>query len=161
MRQAGDAAAPETFAPDPAGAAGAPDAATPGVFDGMSAGELDAVFPQIMLMAEQYPRLRLTENFQQLSEAIIATETRVAERIATYNDYVNIYTTALKQFPGNIFGTLWGFEPYDYYQPEVEALGFRPIDYRGQALRPPAPVTRDAGAVRPHGIRGAVRGQGE
>lgn len=121
----------------------APDAADPATpLDDLSPDELDALFPQIMLVAEQYPQLRLTENFQQFSDAIVATETRVADRTADYNRFVNIYTTALHQFPGNLFASIWGFDDYDYYQPRPEASEFAPINYRGRALvpaEPPAP----------------------
>jgi len=91
--------------------------------------DLDRVFPQILLAAEQYPNLRLTENFQQFSTAIIETETRISEHIQIYNEAVNMYTTTLKQFPGNIFGAVWGFDMYEFYVPKREGLEFRPIAY--------------------------------
>ncbi len=94
--------------------------------------ELNAVFPRIMMIGEQYPNLRLTENFQQVTEAVIATETRIAERIAKYNDVVNMYTTALRQFPGSVFASIWGFEERDYYRPEAGAIEFHPMDYQGR-----------------------------
>lgn len=122
-------------------ARGAPPAGdpAPGSMDALSPAELDALFPDIMLVAEQYPNLRLSENFQQFSEAIIATETRIADRIAEYNRVLNMYTTALRQFPGNIFATIWGFKEYEYYHPERGATEFRPLNYRSKVLRAATP----------------------
>jgi LemA protein len=116
--------------------------------DGLPPGELDRIFPQIMIAAEQYPNLRLTENFQQFSTAIIETETRITEHIQTYNERVNSYTTILKQFPGNLFGAVWGFETYEFYAPEREDLEFHPVDYpgehRGRSAKRKKGVARDS-----------------
>jgi LemA protein len=91
--------------------------------------ELAKLFPDILFMAEQYPELKLTENFQQFSAAIVDTESQIAEQVMAYNDAVNIYTTTRTQFPGNFFGSVFRFEMYDYYEPDKELLDFRPVKY--------------------------------
>ncbi len=91
--------------------------------------QLDKLFSNILLVAEQYPQLKLTENFQQFSTVIVDVETRIAERIMGYNDAVNAYTTTLSQFPGNIFGVLCGFHAYKFYTPDKEVLDFSPVKY--------------------------------
>ena len=91
--------------------------------------ELDKLFPNVLLVAEQYPELKLTENFQQFSGAIIDTESMIADRIAAYNEAVNIYTTTRTQFPGKIFAAMFGFPAYDFYAPDKELLNFRPVKY--------------------------------
>ena len=91
--------------------------------------ELDKIFPDIMLVAEQYPDLKLTENFQQFSTAIIDTETKIAERITEYNTAVNAYTTTRTQFPGNLFVATLGFPVSDFYEPDKELLNFEPVKY--------------------------------
>jgi len=115
--------------------------------DQLSPEDLNRIFPQIMLTAEQYPNLRLTENFQQWSQAIIDTETRIAEHLQVYNQRVNDYTTLLKQFPGNIFGAVWGFEAYEFYVPERNTIVFRPVEYQAAprygAAPAPGPTSRD------------------
>ncbi len=91
--------------------------------------ELDKLFPDIMLVAEQYPELKLTENFQQFSTAIIDTETKIAERITEYNIAVNAYTTTRTQFPGNLFAATFSFPVSDFYEPDKELLDFEPVTY--------------------------------
>ena len=93
-------------------------------------GELNKLFPSIRIAAEQYPALRLTENFQQFSKAIVDTETTIAEHIETYNTAVNIYTTLLKQFPAIVFAKTCGFEEYQFYRPGRDNLEFRPVETR-------------------------------
>ena len=80
------------------------------------------------MVAEQYPSLRLSENFQQFTKAIIETENKIADSIQTYNARVNDFTTILSQFPGNIFGKVCGFKPYQFYSPERFKLEFKPLN---------------------------------
>ncbi len=91
--------------------------------------ELNKMFPDILLVAEQYPELKLTENFQQFSTAIIDTETKIADRISEYNTSVNTYTTTRTQFPGNVFAVTFGFPTHDFYLPDKELLDFKPVKY--------------------------------
>ena len=91
--------------------------------------ELAKLFPDVLLTAEQYPELKLTENFQQFSAAIVDTESKIAEQIMAYNEAVNVYTTARTQFPGNLFGAVFGFPMYDFYEPDKELLNFNPVEY--------------------------------
>jgi LemA protein len=91
--------------------------------------DLNALFPKIQLSAEQYPNLRLSENFQQFSKAIIETENQIATSLQQYNKTVNDYTTVLMQFPGNVFGRACGFKPYDFYIPDRKTIKFSPVRY--------------------------------
>jgi LemA protein len=94
--------------------------------------ELNTLFPKIQLSAEQYPNLRLSENFQQFSKAIIETEDQIATALQQYNKAVNDYTTVLMQFPGNVFGRACGFKPYDFYTPDRETIKFSPVKYEDE-----------------------------
>ena len=96
---------------------------------GMTMDKLDGLFSRIMVVAEQYPDLKLTANFQQLSHAIIDTETEIANRIMAHNQAVNAYTTVLHQVPGNIFGWITGFSDISFYNPKPRALVFTPLQF--------------------------------
>jgi len=91
--------------------------------------ELAKLFPDVLLTAEQYPELKLSENFQQFSTAIVDTEGKIADQIMAYNEAVNTYTTIRTQFPGNIFGATFGFSMYDFYEPDKEIMDFKPVKY--------------------------------
>ncbi len=97
--------------------------------DQLTPSQLKRLLPKLQIVAEQYANLRLSENFQQLSAALIDTETKIAETIMEYNTRVNVYTTKLKQFPSNLFASLGGFELMEFYQPARDKLGFSPIEY--------------------------------
>jgi LemA protein len=118
----------------PAGAGQTPAAPAAPPLEKLPPRQLDALFPQIRLVAEQYPQLRLSENFQQFSRAIIDTENKVAAQIMTYNEAVNRMSAMLRQVPGNIFGPACGFRlaHYRYYQPQRETLPFRTVETRSR-----------------------------
>ncbi len=78
-------------------------------------------------VAEQYPSLQLNGTVRQFSDSIVDSETLIATRAAEYNEAVNVYTTALGEFPGNIFGRVMGFEPVEYYSPDKSVLGYHEV----------------------------------
>ncbi len=116
---------------------------------------LDKLLSQIKLVAEQYPKLRLSENFQQFSKATIETENQIAEQIQHYNEAVNDYTTELKQFPGNVFGKVCGFLPYKFYNPPREILQYQPLQLkdppRGVSGMSSSPAQRTPKPPKPAG----------
>lgn len=95
----------------------------------LNAKQLEALFARIQLVAEQYPQLKLTENFQQFSAAIIETEHKIAEHLILYNGDVNAYMTVRTQFPGNHFAWLFGFEPMEFFTADPAELQFREVHY--------------------------------
>jgi hypothetical protein len=46
-----------------------------------------------------------------------------------YSDVVNTFSTQMMTFPGNMFATLYGFEPFPYFMADTEAKRFSPVDY--------------------------------
>jgi len=92
-------------------------------------GGLDGLLGRLNAVAEQYPELHLTNSAQQFSEAIIATETDITDRIREYNAAVNVYTSVLNQFPGNLFGKAAGFEEAEFYSPtDPSVLEYREVE---------------------------------
>jgi LemA protein len=78
--------------------------------DGMLAGALKTLFA----VAESYPQLRATENFQQLQSRISAIESQIADRREFYNDSVNTYNIKIKQIPDMFVAGILGYgsEPF-------------------------------------------------
>jgi LemA protein len=76
-------------------------------------------------VAEQYPNLNLASGVQQFSQSVVAYEADIAERTMQYNTAVNVYTTLLGQFPGNVFGPVLGFHSYPFYKPKDPSI----LDY--------------------------------
>ncbi len=60
---------------------------------------LTAAIGRLMVVAEQYPELRATENFQQLQASLYETEDQIQITRRVYNDTVQTYNTFIQIFP--------------------------------------------------------------
>ena len=76
---------------------------------------------RLFAVAEAYPQLRATENFQQLQAQLEETESKIAVSRQVYNDAVLTYDTALETVPTNIVGNLLNFEEREYFEVEEPA----------------------------------------
>ena len=77
---------------------------------------------RLFAVAEQYPQLRATENFQQLQAQLAETEGKIAISRQVYNDAVLTYDTALETVPTNIVAGLFNFEERQYFEVEEPAV---------------------------------------
>ena len=82
---------------------------------------LTAALGRLFAVAEDYPELRATENFQQLQAQLEDTEQKIAVSRQVYNDSVLTYDTALETVPTNIVGNLFSFEEKAYFEIEEPA----------------------------------------
>ena len=82
---------------------------------------ITAALRQLFAVAENYPQLRATENFQQLQAQLEETEQKIAVARQIYNDTVLAYDTALESVPTNVVGSMFGFEPRVYFELEEPA----------------------------------------
>jgi LemA protein len=76
---------------------------------------------RLFAVAEQYPELRATENFQQLQAQLADTEQKIAVSRQVYNDAVLTYDTALETVPTNIVGGMFNFGAKQYFELEEPA----------------------------------------
>jgi LemA protein len=76
---------------------------------------------RLFAVAEQYPELRATENFQQLQGQLEETESKIAVSRQVYNDAVLTYDTALETVPTNLVGNMFSFEAREYFEVEEPA----------------------------------------
>ena len=77
---------------------------------------------RLFAVAEQYPQLRATENFQQLQAQLAETEGKIAVSRQVYNDAVLTYDTALETVPTNIVGGMFNFKERQYFEVEETAV---------------------------------------
>ena len=82
---------------------------------------LTAAIGRLMVVAEQYPELRATENFQQLQASLSETEDQIAITRRVYNDTVQTYNTLIQQFPAVLIANSFQFDPREYFDAPKEA----------------------------------------
>lgn len=92
-------------------------------------GALQGALGGLRVVAEQYPELRATENFQQLQRQLSELEDEIQASRRIYNSNVQSYNTQIQQFPNSIVAGMGGFtdkeffeisEPGDRETPEVK-----------------------------------------
>ncbi|HSX36920.1 MAG TPA: LemA family protein [Patescibacteria group bacterium] len=64
----------------------------------------------LFAVAENYPDLKATENFQQLQAQLTDTEDKIQASRRFYNGVVRDFNTKRKVFPTNIFANMLGFK---------------------------------------------------
>jgi LemA protein len=79
---------------------------------------LTAALGRLFAVAEDYPELRATENFQQLQGQLEETEGKIAISRQVYNDAVLTYDTALETVPTNIVAGIFSFVEKPYFEVE-------------------------------------------
>jgi LemA protein len=79
---------------------------------------LTAAIGRLFAVAEAYPQLRATENFQQLQQQLTETEQKIAISRQVYNDTVLTYNNSIQTVPTNIIAGFFNFEPRTYFEIE-------------------------------------------
>jgi LemA protein len=79
---------------------------------------LTAAIGRLFAVAEAYPELRATENFQQLQAQLADVEQNIVVARQVYNDTVLTYDNALETVPTNIVAGLFNFSPRAYFETE-------------------------------------------
>jgi len=79
---------------------------------------LTAALGRLFAVAEAYPQLRATENFQQLQAQLADVEQNLVVARQVYNDTVLTYDNALETVPTNIVAGLFNFSPRAYFETE-------------------------------------------
>jgi LemA protein len=79
---------------------------------------LTAALGRLFAVAEAYPQLRATENFQQLQAQLADVEQNIVVARQVYNDTVLTYDNALETVPTNIVAGLFNFRPRAYFETE-------------------------------------------
>ena len=78
-------------------------------------GQLDSAIGRLLLLTENYPQLRSSEQFMRLQDELSGTENRIGVARKRYNDSIQDYNTFILQFPNNIWAGMAGFKENDAY----------------------------------------------
>ncbi|ABF40521.1 LemA [Candidatus Koribacter versatilis Ellin345] len=77
--------------------------------------QLDGALGRLLVVVENYPQLRSSENFLRLQDELAGTENRISVERKRYNDSLQDYNTYIGQFPASLFAGWAGFKRNDAY----------------------------------------------
>ncbi len=124
-------------------------------------GILSQALGRLFAVAEAYPDLKASQNFQELQRQLEGTENQIAASREGYNSAVLTYNNAIQTFPGAVLAGPFGFRERDFFQVETQAEREPPrVDFgtaapaaAPAAAPPPAPVAPKAAAPPQEGPR--------
>lgn len=98
-----------------------------GSYDGMSVNkkidineQLTKGISQIMAISENYPELKASENFLELSRNLTKIEDEIANSRKYYNGTVRIFNNKIQMFPSNIVANLFKFHIANMFEADKD-----------------------------------------
>jgi len=79
-------------------------------------GELSSALSRLMVVVEQYPELKPTQNFRDLQVELEGTENRISVERRKFNEVAQNFNTYIKRFPQNFIAGMFGFTSKPYFE---------------------------------------------
>ena len=86
-----------------------------------AANQQTSALGRLLAVVENYPQLKANEQFNRLMDELSGTENRIAVERMRYNERVQEYNTARRQFPANITARVFGFAEHPFFDAPPEA----------------------------------------
>jgi LemA protein len=78
--------------------------------------QFQTALKSLFAVAEAYPALRASENYQSLQDELTDTEDKIQASRRFYNGGVRDLNIKIDQFPSNIFARLFGFAKREFFE---------------------------------------------
>src|SRR6266480_4871950 len=108
-------------------------------------GQLSNALSRLLVVAENYPQLRATQNFQTLQAQLEGTENRIAVERNKFNTVVQQYNTAVRVFPTNMIAGMFGFAPRPFFEAQQGAEKAPTVNF--PSFGSPAPAASPAASA--------------
>jgi len=83
--------------------------------------QLETALSRLLVVVENYPVLKSSENFMRLQDELAGTENRLSVERKRYNDIVLDYNTRVRQFPSNLVAAAFNFETHPLFEAAATA----------------------------------------
>jgi LemA protein len=70
---------------------------------------VESALGRLLVVMENYPQLKSSENVTRLMDELAGTENRVAVERGQFNEFVKAYNLAVMTLPGKLFASVFGF----------------------------------------------------
>ena len=79
-------------------------------------GQVSSALSRLMVVVEQYPQLKATQNFRDLQVELEGTENRISVERRKFNDVARVYNTYIRRFPQSFLAGMFGFQAKPYFE---------------------------------------------
>ena len=83
--------------------------------------ELSNLVGRLLMVQENYPELKASEQFSELQAQLEGTENRIAESRRAYNESAKEFNVSVRKFPTNIVAGIFGFERKTQFEAQAGA----------------------------------------
>jgi LemA protein len=83
--------------------------------------ELSGFLSRLLMLQENYPQLKASDNFRDLQVALEGTENRIAVARTRYNEAAKQFNSYSKEFFGSFFCRQAGVKPVEYFEATAQA----------------------------------------
>ena len=90
-------------------------------------GHLDGALGRLLLLTENYPQLRSSEQYMRLQDELAGTENRIGVARRNYNNALRDYNTYVRQFPNSIWAGIAGFQVNNAFFAASESARTAPV----------------------------------
>ena len=79
-------------------------------------GEVSSALSRLMVVVEQYPDIKATQNFRDLQVELEGTENRISVERRKFNDVAREFNTYIRRFPANMLAGMFNFTARPYFE---------------------------------------------
>jgi LemA protein len=91
--------------------------------------ELGGFLSRLLMLQENYPQLKASENFRDLQVALEGTENRIAVARTRYNEAAKQLNSYKRQFFGSFFCRRAGVKPVEYFEAAKQAKEVPKVEF--------------------------------
>lgn len=92
-------------------------------------GQITQALGRLMVLTENYPQLKATDQFRDLSAQLEGTENRITVARTDYNSSVQTYNTKVRSFPNNLTAGLFGFSQKAAFKADAGAQNAPKVEF--------------------------------
>lgn len=92
-------------------------------------GQITQALGKLMVLTENYPELKATQQFSDLSAQLEGTENRITVARKDFNESVQLYNTKVRSFPNNLTAGMFGFSPKAAFKAEAGAQNAPKVEF--------------------------------
>ncbi len=84
-------------------------------------GQLTQALGKLMMVTENYPALKVNQNFLALQDELTGTNNRITLARKNYNESVEAYNVQVLRFPNSMFAGMFGYKEKGMFKAEAGA----------------------------------------
>ncbi len=85
---------------------------------------------RLLVVSENYPQLRASDNFRELQSQLEGTENRIKVERDKFNDVVTAYNKRVRRFPASFYAGMFGFSQKAQFEAEASSQEAPKVNFK-------------------------------